>query len=287
MSIDNTEVMDSYDDYDASYEAEDTGVTETAESREVDQVSAVADLLLGKDPGEVSSKSNDKPWSSVSVDETGKRDFDSNKVEDRSWREAADDNEPMPDMQSAGQRMQQLEQFGGNLQSQYADLEQKFANGEISQADFMYGRDYLQGQGAAAMIQYQSAQLEQMQSQQWMAEQVAQVREKHKDIFDDPVKKDAYSRRGVALLGKLGYSAAELQGIEAREFNFMLDHLRMEDRLNELELQNKMLIKEKKQRQQSLNQGRRDSSVGARGRSGGLDSQIDEVTRVLLNPRRG
>jgi hypothetical protein len=283
MSIDNTEVMDSYDDYDA----EDTGVTQTAESREVDQVDQVAALLMGEDPGEISGKSNDKPWSSISVDESGKRDYTTNKVEDKSYLDAASNNQTAPDMMAPAQKIEHFENVAQSVQKAHRDLEERFRNGEISQTEAQSQFEYLQGMGAAAVMQHQAAQLEQMQNQQWLSEQQAAVRAKHGDIFDNPAKRDAYSKRMIEYLGGIGYSKEELSGIGAREYSAVLDMLRLQDRNNELEMQNKMLVKEKKERQRTLKQGQRDSSVGSRGKSGGLDAQIDEVSRILMTPRRG
>ena len=152
----------------------------------------------------------------------------------------------------------------------------------MSQQEAAQAMDYAQGVWAGNQIQALRAQNEQMQEQQWLNNQIETVRREHKDIWDDPAKKEHYQRAAVDYLGKIGYSHAELSEIGAREMNAVLTMIKTQEENQRLKSENNRHRTQNRRRKQSQGKGRRDMQTGNR-RSSGSGSVHDEVARILLN----
>ena len=279
MSIDNTEVMDSFDDdFSDDFDYDDSGSTETVNNRDhsVSEVDAVCDILLGGDGSGHKSKANDSGMRSRDVDQHGRVDYSAGlQPEEPAYAR----NQSAPDMQSAQARAAHYERESLKLQTQWADLEAM--KQDLTPEQYEYQRNFLQGQAAGAVIQHQQAQLEQMQNERWLAGEEAKVREKHADVFNDPQKREVYNKKMLDYLGGIGYSQEELEGIGAREYNAVLDHIKVTEERDQLKLQVAKLKQERRARNRSLKQGRADIERGAgRNKSGGRDV-YDEVARIL------
>jgi hypothetical protein len=182
-------------------------------------------------------------------------------------------------MQSAADRLQQIDTAAEQANAEWEKLQQMQA--DLPPEVFAQRQQYLQGQAAGLMIQRQQAQIEQMQNQQWLQGEEAKVREKHADIFGDPQKRVVYSKKMVDYLGSIGYSGEELSEIGAREYNAVLDHIKVTEERDQLKIQVAKLKQERRNRNKSLKQGRRDIETGAgRSKKGGGDV-YDEVARIL------
>ena len=249
----------------------------TSTEHSMSELDAVADLLMGGDGKGHRPKSNDSGFRSRDIDQHGKIDHSTNSREQEEPSYAG--NQSAPDMQSAQARVDHYEAQGRAIQSKWEDLQAM--KGDLTPEQFNYQQQFLQGQAAAAVMQQQQAQIELMQNQQWLAGEEAKVREKHADIFNDPTKREMYGRKMVDYLGKIGYSREELSDMGAREYNAVLDMVKLQEERDALKLQVAKYKAEHRKRNQSLKQGRRDIETGAgRSKKGGGDV-YDEVARIL------
>jgi hypothetical protein len=192
-------------------------------------------------------------------------------------------NQSAPDVETTqGQidhytkKQQDIETAWGQLQEMQADMPQE---------QFEQAKLFLQGQAAGSMIALQNAQIQQMNEQSWLETQKAQVMQKHADIFGDDQKRAVYGRKMIDYLGSIGYSGAELQNIGAREYNAVLDHIKVTEERDRLKMENAVYKREAKQRAANINRGRRDSEVGAKGTKG-VEAQQDEIMKVLFGGGR-
>lgn len=244
----------------------------------ISEVDAVTELLLtGETSGAHKPKANDTGMRSRDVDSHGKVDWSTNAkpAEEPSYA----GNQSAPDMESAQARINNVDAQSQQVMSEWEALQQMQA--DLPPEVFAERQQFLQGQAAGLMIQRQQAVIEQMNDQQWLREQEAQVREKHADIFNDPQKRDLYGKKMTDYLGSIGYSREELNNIGAREYNAVLDHIKVTEERDRLKVENAKLKQAHRQRQQSLKQGRRDIETGAgRSKKGGGDV-YDEVARIL------
>lgn len=242
------------------------------------EIDAVTELLLtGETSGGHRPKARDSGMRSRDIDKHGNVDWSEGPSESEEPSYAG--NQSAPDMQSAQARVDHYEAQGRAIQRQWEELQQM--QGDLTPEQFNYQQQFLQGQAAAAVMQQQQAQIQLMQDQQWLAGQEAQVREKHADIFNDPQKRQIYSKKMIDYLGSIGYSQAELRDIGAREYNAVLDHIKVTEERDALKLQVAKYKQEHRKRNQSLKQGRRDIETGAgRSKKGGGDV-YDEVARIL------
>jgi hypothetical protein len=192
-------------------------------------------------------------------------------------------NRSAPDVQNT---QGQIEHFTAQNQA----IAQEWQHLQEMQQDmppevFAERAQFLQGKAAGSMIALQQAQLQFAEEQQWLAQQEALVREKHADVFNDPQQRQIYSKKMLEVLGEVGYSGEELMDIGGREFNFVLDHIKLKEAHDQLKMENAVYKREAKQRAANINRGRRDSEVGAKGTKG-VEAQQDEIMKVLFGGGR-
>jgi hypothetical protein len=260
-----------FESTDFESEAPESTTDSISETRDTNDL--VTSILMGEDaPAE--SKGG-KSFSTRDVDgDTGKPRYEGGEKEAPSYA----GNQSAPDMQSAQARINHFNNEGERIQRQWQELQEM--QSDLTPEQFAYQQQFLQGQAAATVMQQQQAQIELMNNQQWLAQQEAAVREKHADIFSDPQKREVYSRKMIDYLGSIGYSREELQDISAREYNAVLDHIKVTEERDQLKLQVAKLKQERRAHQGSLKKGRRDMQAGSRGSKGSGDV-YDEVARII------
>ena len=270
------EFENDYDDFDAGFESEEQDTTNGLDDT-TDAVSAVSDILLGKDSPSGSSREG-RSINVTDVDASGKPDYATNSQE--SEAPAYDSNRSAPDGSTAAR----LEQHTGAMrqaEQAVADIQDRLRNGEINQRDAQQAMDYARGVWAGNQIRALEAQNEQMQEHQWLSNQVEAVRREHKDIWDDPAKKEHYQQAAIDYLGSIGYSRGELSEIGARELNAVLTMVKTQEENQKLKNENNRHRTQNRRRKQSQGKGRRDMQTGNR-RSSGSGAVHDEVARILM-----
>ena len=275
--------MDSFDSYDSSddYESFDPNTDRESPLDKTDStVDAVAALLTGD-----SSKADQMADSGSRGGRFSVRDDDTmSSTRDRAVEEtpAYLSNQSAPDTMGTSERIEHYAQTGRNLEGQMQQLKESYSAGDITQQQFEYGQNYIQGQWAAATIQQQQAQLEQYQNQAWLTDQENRVRAQHADVWNDPPKRDHYRRQVVDYLGnEMGFSSDEMENMGAREINQALTHIKTREENQRMRLELAKFKQERRERNKALNQGRRDSEVGARSTKS-TSAQQDEIVRLLF-----
>lgn len=281
----NTEINDSYDDYDSDY---DDGITEgfdesptaVATERTSDEVSAVADILLGGDGDGYQPKKNDSGTRTRDLDKHGNPDYGTEDKGDKSWQSKYKSNQRSYANDPSGQHQQAV-----NAQSQIMDaaktLQERFDAGLVNSADY-------QAQMTQLSYNNQQAQIAQLTAERDAAAFASQMSQSHDYLMNKHPewKKDraGTQRRAVEFAcEKFGFSVADFGGVtDPRLVDALVTLQKMDTDLKEANLKIKKYRSEHRKRNKSLKQGGRDSSLGARGNSRGLDSQVDEVTRILL-----
>ena len=273
------------DNYDADIDTgmddfDSTEPTESVTERQGDATDAVAALLLGDDGALDSFERGDD----TSFNLGHIRDTESSPREAKQDAPAYMSNQSAPDLDGTKARIEHFGQQQQRVQQEIQRLEDM--KDTLDPAQYQQGRDYLAGQYAAALVQQQAAQIEDMKHANWLSQQEQAVVEQHGDIWNDPQKRDLYREKVVNYLGnEMGFSSEEMANIDARALNAALHHLKTRDELAMSKIELAKLKAEHKQRQRALKQGRRDSEVGARGTKGTAEQQ-DEVMRLLFGGGR-
>ena len=291
---DNTEIMDSYDDYDDDYESgvpeNDEGVTDSAE-RTMDEQEAVMAILSGKDPGDYKAKANDSGTRVRDVDGSG------NVVDRRGDRSAPAQEEGIHE-KSEILYQDQINEAKHYAQAQwdqatqaYAKLQQDLQSGEID-LDTFNQQSYALGQaaGQARQMAYES-ELAGYRIREQRDQAHAELTEVlGEEAWGTKEAREETTRAVYAYCEEMGIDPYHLEGTEDAAIVRALataskNHILVSEQKDKIAKQAAQIRQLKKARGEGRRQGRKASEAGVKGDK--QDAMLNEVMAVLAGADKG